>query len=248
MAFTDKTDGSRIILWASEPLRMAVSVAVKVGDLLTEAGGLADGNAASPAPAYFIAGETAAANATITVYRSAVIQGITGATAGSPLYLSDVAGGYTETPSTTQRQRMGTSLSATEIFVRPERSVERFAVSTGVIDATYDGDRYFFVASERVRVVAVEEINSAIENTSATTTVMVEKHVDAQAIGHANEKSVLAAALNLKTGCTANTRQSLGLTATAADLVLEKGHALALNFTNALTEYVGTMTVWLEPA
>src|SRR3989304_3804080 len=46
MALTDKTDGSRTILEGRNPVKIAVTVAVKVGDLITAAGALAD----APAP------------------------------------------------------------------------------------------------------------------------------------------------------------------------------------------------------
>ena len=248
MAFADKTDGSRIILGAGPGIPIVVATAVLPGDLLTEAGGRADANAATPAPAAFVAGAKAAANETVVAYRSAIVSGVTGATKGNKVYLSDTAGGYSETPSTTQRQAVGFSIAATAMYVEPKRDVDRFAVTTSIVDATYDQDRYFFVARERCRVTAIEFVQSAIEATGNATTVMVRKVVTADGIDHANQKDLMAAALNLKTGVVANTVLSAGLTATAADLVLEKGNSLALDFTNAITEYVGTCTVWLEPA
>lgn len=248
MALTDVTDGSRIVQWGSGAIKVVLAAACKPGDLLTEAGALADGNATTPAPAAYVAGEKGASADTITAYRRAILSGLSGATLGNVVYLSDTAGSYTATPSTTQRQRVGFALNATDIFVEPERSLERFAVQSGVIDATYDTDRYFFVARERVRVVSIEVVASAIEATGAATTVQVQKIVTTDGIGNAAQKNLLAAALNLKTGLVANNVLSPSLTATVADLVMDKGNSLALDFTNALAEFAGAITVWLEPA
>lgn len=248
MALTDVTDGSRIVQWGSGAIKIVLAAACKPGDLLTEAGALADGNATTPAPAAYVAGEKGASADTITAYRRAILSGLSGANLGNVVYLSDTAGSYTTTPSATQRQRVGFALNATDIFVEPERSLERFAVQSGVIDATYDQDRYILVARERFRVVSIELIASVIEATGATTTVQVQKIVTTDGIGNAAQKNLLGAAVNLKTGMVANTVLTPALTATAADLVLDKGNSLALDFTNAITEFVGAITVWLEPA
>src|SRR3972149_131749 len=98
MALTDKTDGSRTILEGRNPVKIAVSVAVKVGDLITEAGALADANATTPAPAAYVAGEAGAANAVITAYREALGGNVSGMAVGDKIFLSDTPGAYAATP------------------------------------------------------------------------------------------------------------------------------------------------------
>src|SRR3972149_5472977 len=129
MALTDKTDGSRTILEGRNPVKIAVSVAVKVGDLITEAGALADANATTPAPAAYVAGEAGAANAVITAYREALVGNVSGMAAGDKLFPPGPAGGYAATASATQRQLVGFAVSATEMLVSPERMAERYSVS-----------------------------------------------------------------------------------------------------------------------
>lgn len=241
-------DGARTLIAGGPPIPLAITTAVAAGDLLTESGGLADANATPPAPAAYVAGIAGVNGDTIPVYKSAVVSGVTGATKGNKVFLADTPGGYSETPSTTQRQTVGFSISTTQIYVEPRRDPERFAVSTGQIDTTHGVDRYFFAARERCRVTAVDEINTAVEATSNTTTLMIQKIVNANGIGGVGQKNLLAAAMNVKTGANANAQQSLALTGITPDLVLEKGNALALDITNAITEYAGCLTVWLEPA
>jgi hypothetical protein len=119
------------------------------------------------------------------------------------------------------------------------------SVSSGVIDATYDGDRFIFTADRAYQVTSVDFMQSVIEATSSTTTVMVKKVPSGTVIGSGSD--VLAAALNLKTGVTANTKQSVALNATTGNLQLAAGDSLALDFTNALTEYIGSCTITLKP-
>jgi hypothetical protein len=118
------------------------------------------------------------------------------------------------------------------------------AIPSGIIDATYDGDRFVWTAPWACEVTAVTFVQSVIESTSSTTTVMPKKVPSGTAISSGN--SLLAAALNLKTGVTANTIQSPTLTSTGADLQLAAGDSLGLDFTNALTEYIGCCTFVLK--
>jgi hypothetical protein len=121
---------------------------------------------------------------------------------------------------------------------------QAITVQSGIIDSTYDADRFIWTADAAYQVTKVEVIASAIENSSATTTLMVEKVPSGTAIGSGTD--ILAAALNLKTGVTANTKAAPALHATAANLQLAAGDSLALDFTNALTEFVGCVTITLK--
>lgn len=119
MALTDSTIGGRVIAEGIGAVKVVLSEACKVGDLLGKSGStwvLADGNNAVSAS--LIAGEAGASGATITAYRAARIGNLSGATIGRPVYLSDTAGGYSESTGTT-KQVVGMALSATEILVSP---------------------------------------------------------------------------------------------------------------------------------
>lgn len=121
---------------------------------------------------------------------------------------------------------------------------DEITIQSGIVDATYDTDRFIWTAPWACTVTKVEGIASAIESSSATTTLMIEKVPSGTAI--ASGTDILAAALNLKTGVTANTKVAPALHATAANLALDAGDSLALDFTNALTEFVGCFTVTVE--
>lgn len=121
---------------------------------------------------------------------------------------------------------------------------QEITVQSGVIDATYDADRFIWTAPWACQVTKVEVVQSAIEATSETTTLMIEKVPSGTAIGSGTD--ILAAALNLKTGVTANTKAAPALHATEANLQLAAGNSLALDFTNAITEYVGCVTITLK--
>jgi hypothetical protein len=110
-------------------------------------------------------------------------------------------------------------------------------VSSWSIDAAYDTDRVIFTAPAACQLVKVVVNQTVVEATSATTTLLPRKVASGQAIG--TGVGLFAAALNLKTGVVANTPLTGVLTATAADLVFAAGDWLGLDFTNALTEYIG---------
>ena len=119
-----------------------------------------------------------------------------------------------------------------------------YVVQSGIIDTTYDTDRFIWTAPFACIVTSVKAMQSAIEASSATTTLMVEKVASGTAISSGVD--VLAAAANLKTGVTANTVGTLALNGTATNYTLAAGDSLALDFTNSITEYVGCLTITLE--
>lgn len=119
-----------------------------------------------------------------------------------------------------------------------------YTVQSGIIDTTYDTDRFIWTAPFACIVVSVKAMQSAIEASGASTTLMIEKVPSGTAIGSGTD--ILAAAVNLKTGVTANTVETLTLHATAANYTLAAGDSLGLDFTNAITEYVGCVTITLE--
>lgn len=121
MAFADVTDGSRAILEGSGASKVALSGTVQVGDAIGLSGSTwvrADGN--NKVTGQLVAGRDGISGDVITAYRQAVVGGVSGGTKGAPIYLSDTAGGYSETPSTTTRQVLGFGLTATEMYIAPQ--------------------------------------------------------------------------------------------------------------------------------
>lgn len=119
MAYADATTGGRILLQGILPVQIVVSEAVEVGDLLGVSSNLwkrADAN--NSIYAELVAGTKGASGDTINAYRIAVIGGITGATKGNPIYLSDTVGETSESAGTVI-QVVGVSLTATEILLAP---------------------------------------------------------------------------------------------------------------------------------
>lgn len=130
MAFVDNTTGGRVILQGIMPVKITVTGACNVGDLIgydnitSSLWELAD--AADKVPAQLIAGETnRETTATeITCFKMALIDFGSGSTAtpGVQIYTSDTAGGYAATPSTWVQQCVGQCISATEAFIQPQSS------------------------------------------------------------------------------------------------------------------------------
>lgn len=127
----------------------------------------------------------------------------------------------------------------------PTNGIGNF-VTGALIDATGNNqvDHLLITPGAACQVIKITFNQTVIENTSATTTLMPRKVASAQAL--ASGKSLLTAALNLKTGVVANTPLSPALTATAADLIFAATDSLGLDFTNAITEYIGYITVWFS--
>lgn len=127
MAFADAT-GARTILSGAVPVKvtLAAGVTTKPGDLLGYSSGwkLADGNGGIPAK--LVAGQSGTA-CEIQAYAAAYVDGFTGGTAGAALFLSDTAGGYSDTTGTS-KQRVGVMASATAAFIG-------FAVGGAVLES-----------------------------------------------------------------------------------------------------------------
>jgi len=117
------------------------------------------------------------------------------------------------------------------------------SVPSGVINANNDADRFIWTADASYAVTKIVFQQSAIENTSANTTLMVSKVPNGTAIS--SGLPLLANSINLKTNLNANTILAASLSSTASNLQLAAGDSLALDFTNAITEYVGCVTITL---
>ncbi len=130
MAFTDVTDGSRIIESGEGAVKITLSDAVQAGDLLGYNSGWvrADGNASVTAE--LIAGCAAASGQEITAYRKTTISGITTGTAGNVVYLSDTAGAYSVSAGTVS-QVVGVELGSTRMLVSPQSALSSKSLIVG---------------------------------------------------------------------------------------------------------------------
>ena len=130
----------------------------------------------------------------------------------------------------------------------PTLGLGTIGVVSGVIDATYDGDRYIWTAPAPCIVVAIYIQSSVIEATGATSTIQVRKC--ATGIALASGTGLLgtggATPVNLKTGVVADTPLLCTLNTTVASLTFAATDSIGLDFTNALTEYIGCVTVWMN--
>jgi len=112
MAFADNKP--RTILAGALPCKVALAGTVHVGDLITYNSGWKQA-AANTATSVLVAGESGVSGEEITAFAAAVIEGVSGATAGN-LIISQNSGAYAEGAA---GQRVGISLSATTIYVGP---------------------------------------------------------------------------------------------------------------------------------
>jgi hypothetical protein len=122
----------------------------------------------------------------------------------------------------------------------PTLGLGTLSVQSGVIDATYDGDRYIWTAPAPCVLVSIVINQSVIEATGATSTIQVRKVPSGTVI--ASGTALIATAVNAKTGVVADTPLTPALSAVAGALTFAAGDSLALDFTNALTEYIGCLT------
>lgn len=110
---------------------------------------------------------------------------------------------------------------------------------TGTPAAT---DQVFFVATRRYRVKAISQVHSVAAG--GTSTLQVVKDTSTNAPGAGTD--LLASAFDLNG--TANTVQAGSLSATAADLLLDTGDRLSVDFGHAIQSSAGVaVTVELEP-
>jgi predicted nucleic acid-binding Zn-ribbon protein len=116
-----------------------------------------------------------------------------------------------------------------------------YSIPSGIIDATYDQDRFIWTADGAYQVVKVSFQQSVVESTNASTTLMLKKVLNGTAISSGID--LLASAVNLKSAVMANAVLNPSLNATTTNIKLAVGDSIALDFTNGLTEYVGYITI-----
>ena len=236
MAFADTA--VRTIREGIGPAKLTLAAACVEGALLGYNAGwvLADANAG--VTAQYIAGEPGAIGDVITVYRIAVIEGPTGMTPGGALFLSDTAGGYAETASTTSEQKVGRSLSATLAMV-DLTPTGKFPVSFNFAAAGVAS--IFHTASFRCRVTKITEVHATVAGQAGTATV--ERLQGTEAPGSGDD---LLGATKVDLTGTINTVQSPALTGTAANLVLETGNRLALKLASGAATSLANANVTVE--
>ena len=117
-------------------------------------------------------------------------------------------------------------------------------VPSGIIDATYDQDRYIWTVDGSYQVTSITFQQSNIESTGSSTTLMLKNVPSGTAISSGMD--LLASAINLKSGVSANTALTATLNSSTSNLQFTAGNSLALDFTNPVTEYLGCVTITLK--
>lgn len=222
MSFADTA--VRVIREGNRPVRITLAGTASTGDLLGYSSGWvrADGNAGIAA--VLVAGEDGVSGDDITAFASAVLEGPTDMTAGGALYLSDTAGGYNTTASTTSEQKVGYALSTTVAMIDPAASGGFGAkMSTSRNFVAADVDDIFFVAPFRCTVTKISEVHAVAAGGTATADIERLQGTEAPGSG-----DVLLGTTKLDLNGTANTVQSPALTSTAAHLILEVGNRLCV--------------------
>lgn len=109
-------------------------------------------------------------------------------------------------------------------------------------DPGSDADMTIFIANRRYIVDSIVARPDVVDG--AATTATIKKAASATAIGSGT--ALHSSTINLNTG--AATNQSLTLSTTPSDLIVEAGQAIGIDFSAALTSGVGCVTVMLRPA
>lgn len=111
------------------------------------------------------------------------------------------------------------------------------------IDANNDTDVNIFTATRACKVTKVSIIADVIEASGATTTVALTRGQGTEA---PSAGDVIVAAINVKTGLTADTVSECTVVTTGKINELAVGNRLALDWTNTATELVGVITIEME--
>jgi hypothetical protein len=228
MAFADS--GAHVIRSGQGPGTVVLAGACVKGDILGYSSGWyqADGNA--EISAYKIAAQDGAIGDTINTWEKAVIYNSGfGATPAAPVYLSDTPGKLTQTPSTTNAQRIGFAVSATLVCINQAHMKSSFSVST-VCGALTTAGQNFFIAPFPCRVDHICEVHSTLCS-AGTPTLDVVKPSTGEAIS-AGDTQLAAAMVPTNT---ANNVVHPTLTSVAASKLLATGDRLALLPNKTLT-------------
>jgi hypothetical protein len=240
MAFADTA--VRTILYGSLPVPVLLAGTVHKGAPLAYSAGFVEADANAALPALLVAAEDGISGQTITAYESALLEGVTGGTPGNPVFLSDTVGKYTETPSTTEVQLVGITVSATRILINQIARRASFVISYPFAAANIADQ--IFVAPRACRVRKISVVATTVAGQAGVMTVERCQGTEAPAAG-----DDLTAGLNIATGTmVANTVYNPTLTTTVADLDLAVGNRLVLKLVSgAATSLAGAcITVHME--
>jgi hypothetical protein len=105
-------------------------------------------------------------------------------------------------------------------------------------------DKTFYVANRRVVVKGIRPRVTVAGTDASAVTAVVRKVPSGTAI--TSGTALHSGSINLKG--TADTNQSITLSTTSSDLLMDAGDALAIDFTGTLTSATGVVSVWLVPA
>jgi len=219
MAFSDAKP--RTVYQATVPMAVTLGGTVVAGDLLGYSSGWVRADADAGIPAKLLALEGGVSGDVIQAALAGLITSFTGGTAGGDIYLSDTAGGYSDSASSTSEQRVGQFLSTTEGYIDLHRFQEKLVVDHNF--AAADVANIFFIAPFRCRVTKISEVHATVAGQTGTLTV--ERLQSTEAPGNGDD---LLGDTKIDEEGTINTVQSPALTDTAANLVLEAGDRLAL--------------------
>ncbi|MGD1118424.1 MAG: hypothetical protein ABR886_02940 [Dehalococcoidales bacterium] len=122
------------------------------------------------------------------------------------------------------------------------------SIPSGLIDKNNDTDHYIWTADAAYQVVSIKFQQSAVEITNTATALMLKKVPNGYTISYGYDLLTTSTPVNLSTGVAANTFLTATLNTTTSYLQFAAGDSLALNFSaqNALSEYVGCVTITLK--
>jgi len=143
--------------------------------------------------------------------------------------------------------RLDSAINVGNISVVKE-DLEAVMFTVNVQIAAASVDTYIFIAPVDCKVLKISEIHTTKGADASAVSATVKKVLDTKGIADASSKDLLATTkIDLKGDN--DTVQAPALTATAADLLLEAGDLLAIDFTGTLTTLAGgVVTVELEQA
>lgn len=236
----------RTVQAMSQPIPILLHGSVKAGDPLYHDGTgfiQADANAGYPCSG-LCALDYGDSGDYIMAASEAVIQGFATGTVGGLAYLSDTAGKFSETASTTSEQVLGLITLADTVWFAPHKfgrelsPVNHSFAAAGVADIIH-------IATQRERVRKFSEVHATVAGQAGTLTL--ERLQGTEAPGSGDD---LLGTTKVDLTATINTVQSPALTATVANLVLEKGDRLALKLASGAATSLANAcaTVELERA
>jgi hypothetical protein len=242
MAFADS--GPKTILSGKGKTTVVLLAACEKGDVLGYAAGWyrADGNAA--VPAFVIAAFPGGIGDTIAAFEAGVVYSSGfGATVGGAVFLSDTVGRVTQTPSTTNSQRIGFAASATVLVLNQLAYKPEFKVAASFpATVSHLVDHTLFIAPFPCRLMAAKEVHGVAASAG---TFALWKAASGAAFGAGT--LLQTAATGFDGVGTANTIQSATLAVSIATRCLATGDRVFVLASEALTSLVnGEITLQFQ--